>query len=836
MGAMRRFIVLTIVAMVSYLACLGAADVPQMMNFQGQFSSGSITLDFYISSGATTGMRLPTSSPWHETLSTSTADGYISYLLGSQSAIPKSIFTDSSTIRYLEIVENSSSQFMQLVSVPFAYRASFSDNAMYAESLAGGATISGDLNVSGLVSMSSVTINSAILRSGSTAYGTNANTHICLGANSITGDVNNFSYCTISGGYGNYAKGAYSFIGGGLNNSAGCYGWSGINTVIGGGSSNVAKDEYSAILGGWNNSNEGYCSAIGGGRNNTITYSSPENGYYSTIPGGRDNGITGSYCFAAGRRAKAQSEGVFALSDSQDADFVVNSDNVFGSRFSGGYWFTGGNVGVGTTSPQYKLQVNGQFSSGNYSIFTSSSLVGVKEIIFQDGTTQNTANIQWSATGNDIYRSVGNVGIGVPNPSAKLTFDGGLLRYGSSMLGSAANTHICLGMESTTGRTTGYNGQYCTITGGYCNQATSDFAVVDGGHQNIASGYSSRVLGGEYNTAAGDHSCAIGTKAQANALGSFALTDSQWSYFTVNSTDTFGARFQGGYWLTGGNVGIGITPSSSTLTVNGTILAISSITAGAFVGNGAGLTNLPVPGNMVTVDSIQTITAQKIFQNSVGIGTASPRTTLDVNGGITAVSSITASGGFYGKASGLTDLPVSTNVVTTDTTQNISGNKTFTGITFGVVPTGTVLPYIVSISTMPAGFLYCNGQVVSRSTYATLFALIGTAFGSGNGSTTFNLPDMRGMFLRGVDDGRGYDSEANRVIGSTETDTLQGHKHSVQAQVVSVSNVYLPFTPTACPLGDGNTGVPISDGMNGTPRTSKETRPQNIAIAYIIKY
>lgn len=64
-----------------------------------------------------------------------------------------------------------------------------------------------------------------------------------------------------------------------------------------------------------------------------------------------------------------------------------------------------------------------------------------------------------------------------------------------------------------------------------------------------------------------------------------------------------------------------------------------------------------------------------------------------------------------------------------------------------ITPPGVIAPYIAE--TAPSGWLNCNGAPVSRSTYATLFALIGTNFGNGDGSTTFNLPDFRGRFLRG---------------------------------------------------------------------------------------
>lgn len=75
-------------------------------------------------------------------------------------------------------------------------------------------------------------------------------------------------------------------------------------------------------------------------------------------------------------------------------------------------------------------------------------------------------------------------------------------------------------------------------------------------------------------------------------------------------------------------------------------------------------------------------------------------------------------------------------------------------------------------TTAPTGWLKANGAAVSRTAYADLFAAIGTTFGVGDGVTTFNLPDLRGEFIRGWDDGRGVDS--GRVMGSRQKGTLVG--------------------------------------------------------------
>lgn len=92
-------------------------------------------------------------------------------------------------------------------------------------------------------------------------------------------------------------------------------------------------------------------------------------------------------------------------------------------------------------------------------------------------------------------------------------------------------------------------------------------------------------------------------------------------------------------------------------------------------------------------------------------------------------------------------------------------------------PAGMVSAY--AGATAPAGFLFCQGQAVSRATYARLFAAIGTTYGTGNGSTTFNLPDLRGEFIRGFDAGRGIDS--GRVLGSSQTHLTASHTHTASS-------------------------------------------------------
>ncbi|MER6144711.1 phage tail protein [Streptomyces sparsogenes] len=83
-------------------------------------------------------------------------------------------------------------------------------------------------------------------------------------------------------------------------------------------------------------------------------------------------------------------------------------------------------------------------------------------------------------------------------------------------------------------------------------------------------------------------------------------------------------------------------------------------------------------------------------------------------------------------------------------------------------------------SQAPAGWLLCDGTEVSRTTYADLFQVIGTQHGGGNGTSTFNLPDHRGQFQRGVDDGTGRDPDASSRTAANQGGATGDQVGSVQ--------------------------------------------------------
>lgn len=126
------------------------------------------------------------------------------------------------------------------------------------------------------------------------------------------------------------------------------------------------------------------------------------------------------------------------------------------------------------------------------------------------------------------------------------------------------------------------------------------------------------------------------------------------------------------------------------------------------------------------------------------------------------ISALAASPALTGVPTGPTppELDDSKRLATTEFVQTALSNA--------AIPPGSVLMTFSNVP--PVGYLKANGSAVSRQEYAALFAAIGTSFGAGDGSTTFNVPDARGEFFRGYDDGRGID--AGRAWASWQKATL----------------------------------------------------------------
>ena len=142
----------------------------------------------------------------------------------------------------------------------------------------------------------------------------------------------------------------------------------------------------------------------------------------------------------------------------------------------------------------------------------------------------------------------------------------------------------------------------------------------------------------------------------------------------------------------------------------------------------------------------------------------------------------------------------------------------------GSTPAGTIQAWPSSVP--PVGWLVCDGSEVSRITYAGLFSVIGTTYGAGDLSTTFNLPDLRGKFIRGL----GGNSDA---LGVTQLDGVGSHTHTINVWGQKRGTGSAPDDQAASKSqvsGFGNTGSWNVNSNTGSP----ETRPLNMAMNYII--
>ncbi len=206
------------------------------------------------------------------------------------------------------------------------------------------------------------------------------------------------------------------------------------------------------------------------------------------------------------------------------------------------------------------------------------------------------------------------------------------------------------------------------------------------------------------------------------------------------------------------------------------------------------------------------------LNRNVGIGTTTPGAKLAVNGGLHV-------GG--DSDPGDNNLEVDGNINASAGKIKEAGND--------LLPAGSIFPY--AGETAPGGYLHCDGTAVSRSTYADLLSVIGVMYGDGDGSTTFNLPDYRGYFLRGWDDGGGNDPDAGSrtdrgdttigdAVGTKQADEFESHNHGIRN------------------LGAFGINKNVDELMFGAryPREliayegGNETRPKNINVMYLIKY
>ncbi len=234
-------------------------------------------------------------------------------------------------------------------------------------------------------------------------------------------------------------------------------------------------------------------------------------------------------------------------------------------------------------------------------------------------------------------------------------------------------------------------------------------------------------------------------------------------------------------------------------------------------------------GSNVMVASDGTDVYQTAFPTSVSSFTANSLTATSVSTSVLNASKIS------------TSIVSATNIHATSVSA-VSGRfsgtvsaSAFSGL--GIIPTGMISPY--AGGSAPTGFLLCFGQAVSRSTYSDLFAVVSATYGAGDGSSTFNLPDLRGRVVAGQDDMGG--SSANRltaaVSGGVNGDTLGG-SGGLETKTLTIDNLpdthHYKVSAGVADLASGASGARANPLDQGGGEAINIVQPTFI-LNYIIK-
>lgn len=170
-----------------------------------------------------------------------------------------------------------------------------------------------------------------------------------------------------------------------------------------------------------------------------------------------------------------------------------------------------------------------------------------------------------------------------------------------------------------------------------------------------------------------------------------------------------------------------------------------------------------------------------------------------------------------------------------------------------IIPAGVIVPFGGEVENIPTGWLLCDGSEISRTDYPNLYDAVGVCWGIGDGATTFNLPDMRGMFLRGVsgESGNDFDAEERLVlndnggntgnnVGSYQGDAIRnitGSFNGVERHGQVVSGAFYPLESQGIGSNDSDwDNFFVGFDASLVVPVGSDNRPKNVYVNYIIKY
>ena len=439
-----------------------------------------------------------------------------------------------------------------------------------------------------------------------------------------------------------------------------------------------------------------------------------------------------------------------------------------------------------------------------------------------------------------------------------------------NLLKDAPNNIVKINMLGDTGGANEYDGQIIQEQGNGVDDNTGLMTIQSGGIAinslsaglNIQATTSTLIQSGTTTTLTSTNETEINSAA-LNINASDVVTVNSIGGMTLSETAIAGVVLiestNGDVNLNGTDIGIVSTTGEITLTsttfttINADDLDINVSSNATFDSNVIRLTStteteincatLDINATNATISSTATVNIESgtttSIQSDTGMDIRSVTAEVEVYG---TTQLILGSGGSM-------SLTAATNVNINPTTQflaEIGGTDKLTitstattldvNNSFNMMPTATIIQNVSA--TVPAGFLYCNGQAVNRvGIYARLFAAINTTFGVGNGSTTFNVPNFLGAFLRGASTQTvGGVTYGGAAVGTAQQDAVlnplyasnEGYFNttsgSATRECVSRNRI------TADPV-DTNTGI-----LPRFDRTATENRPFNYTVYYYIRY
>lgn len=268
---------------------------------------------------------------------------------------------------------------------------------------------------------------------------------------------------------------------------------------------------------------------------------------------------------------------------------------------------------------------------------------------------------------------------------------------------------------------------------------------------------------------------------------------------------------------------------------NGTDAMTSPVFTTATMSGGS-INSTTVGATTASTGAFTDLTADTFTLNSVAIGSTDFTKLADITVTATEINSLDGASSTETMQSqmddkapldspALTGTPTAPTPTAGDSSTNIATTAFVGTQVASSTPAGAVLSF--AMNTAPTGWLECDGAALDRTTYGTLFTAIGTTFGEGDGSTTFNIPDLRGVFVRGWANGKlnsGADSiyDAGRNFGTEQADAFKAHAHTFKGAT-----------------GSSGSGTSSRDSVPETQNTGLtgdiETRPRNVALMYCIK-